>query len=72
MPRGWLDEALQRALLNWPPSSKHFRPEDAVEVNLGPRGLSIVVQQMPDDMAHWQHLASLGELLSDRLAAARA
>ena len=71
MPRGWMDETLARALLDWPSSAKRFRPEETVEVNLGPRGLSVVVQRMPDDMLHWQHLANLGELLADRLAAAR-
>lgn len=71
MPRGWVDETVQRALLEWPKSTKRFNPQDAVEVNLGPRGLSLVVQRMPDDMLHWQHLATLGELLADRLAAAR-
>lgn len=72
MPRGWLDEELQRRLTRWPDdrTSKAFEPEDAVEVNLGPRGLSITVQNMPDGMAHWQHLAELGHQLAARLARA--
>jgi hypothetical protein len=73
MPRGWLNEDLQRRLTRWPDGhgSSAFKPEDAVEVNLGPRGLSITVQKMPDGMAHWQHLAELGEQLAARLAGAR-
>ncbi|MGB2817101.1 MAG: hypothetical protein WBC37_07750 [Burkholderiaceae bacterium] len=72
MPRGWLDEDLQRQLTRWPEGrgSKPFKPEDAVEVNLGPRGLSIIVQHMPDGMAHWQHLAELGQHLAVQLAQA--
>ena len=72
MPRGWLDEDLQRRLTRWPDArrSKAFKPEDAVEVNLGPRGLSVTVQNMPDGMAHWQHLAELGHQLAVRLARA--
>lgn len=70
MPRGWLDEDLQQRLMRWPegPRSKAFKPEDAVEVNLGPGGLSITVQNMPEGMAHWQHLAELGRALAARLA----
>ena len=73
MPRGWLDEDLQRRLTRWPEGrgSRPFRPEDAVEINLGPRGLSITVQHMPEGMAHWQHLAELGQQLALRLAQAR-
>lgn len=73
MPRGWLDEDLQQRLMRWPDGSgaKTFKPEDAVEINLGPRGLSITVQRMPDGMAHWQHLAELGRHLATRLARAR-
>jgi len=73
MPRGWLDEDLQGRLTRWPDrgGSKAFKPEDAVEVNLGPRGLSVTVQNMPDGMVHWQHLAELGHQLAARLARAR-
>jgi hypothetical protein len=73
MPRGWLDEDLQQRLLRWPAggASSAFKPEDAVEINLGPGGLSITVQKMPDGMAHWQHLAELGQQLAARLARAQ-
>lgn len=73
MPRGWLDEDLQQHLTKWPDGrgTNAFKPEDAVEINLGPRGLSITVQKMPDGMAHWRHLAELGQQLAARLAAAR-
>jgi hypothetical protein len=72
MPRRWLDEELQQRLMQWPAghSSKTFKPEDAVEINLGPAGLSITVQHMPEDMAQWQHLAELGRQLAARLAQA--
>ena len=73
MPRGWLDEDLQHRLMRWPEgrASKAFKPEDAVEIQLGPRGLSLTVQHMPDSMAHWQHLADLGGQLAARLARAQ-
>lgn len=73
MPRGWLDEDLQQRLMRWPAgrASTAFKPEDAVEINLGPAGLSITVQNMPDGMAHWQHLADLGLQLATRLARAQ-
>jgi hypothetical protein len=73
MPRGWLDEDLQQRLLRWPAgrASSAFKPEEAVEINLGPGGLSITVQKMPDGMAHWQHLAELGQQLAARLAHAQ-
>lgn len=73
MPRGWLDEDLQRRLTLWPDGrgSSAFKPEDAAEINLGPRGLSITVQKMPQGMPHWQHLAELGQQLAARLAGAR-
>jgi hypothetical protein len=73
MPRGWLDEDLQQRLLRWPVgrAASAFKPEDAVEINLGPGGLSITVQKMPDGMAHWQHLAELGQQLAARLARAQ-
>ena len=72
MPRDWLDEDLRQRLMRWPEgrSSKTFKPEDAVEINLGPRGLSITVQNMPEGMAQWQHLAELGARLAARLARA--
>ncbi|MGZ8254107.1 MAG: hypothetical protein ACXWVT_04595 [Burkholderiaceae bacterium] len=73
MPRDWLDEDLQQRLARWPEgrASKAFKPDDAVEIDLGPRGLSVTVQNMPDGMAHWQHLAELGVQLAARLAHAR-
>lgn len=73
MPREWLDEDLQQRMLRWPAgrASTAFKPEDAVEICLGPGGLSITVQKMPDGMAHWQHLAALGQQLAARLAHAR-
>jgi len=72
MPRGWFDDDLRRRLLQWPAAgAKQFNPEEAVEINLGPAGLSIAVQKMPDDMAHWQHLAELGETIAARLVDAR-
>lgn len=72
MPRGWLDDDLQRRLMRWPGGrgSKAFKPEESVEINLGPRGLSVTVQNMPEGMAHWQHLADLGQRLAVRLAQA--
>lgn len=73
MPRGWLDEDLRQRMLRWPSGreSTAFKPEDAVEINLGPAGLSITVQKMPEGMAHWQHLAGLGQQLAARLAHAQ-
>jgi hypothetical protein len=73
MPRGWLDEDLRKRMLRWPAGSAStaFKPEDAVEINLGPTGLSITVQKMPEGMAHWQHLAGLGQQLAARLASAQ-
>jgi hypothetical protein len=73
MPRGWLDEDLRKRMLRWPAgrASTAFKPEDAVEINLGPTGLSITVQKMPEGMAHWQHLAGLGQQLAARLARAQ-
>lgn len=70
MPRSWLDDDLRQRLLAWPEgrSPKAFKPEDAVEINLGPGGLSITVQNMPTGMPHWQHLAELGARLAARLA----
>lgn len=70
MPRGWLDDGSQKLLMQWPAGrgGQRLKAEDAVEVSLGPGGLSITVQKMPDDMAHWQHLAGLGEHLAAQLA----
>jgi hypothetical protein len=70
MPRGWLDDGAQKLLMQWPAGrgGRTLKAEDAVEVSLGPGGLSITVQKMPDDMAHWQHLARLGEHLAAQLA----
>jgi hypothetical protein len=72
MPRDWLDDDLGRRLARWPQgrSAGGFRPAEAVEVTLGPGGLSITVRKMPTDMAHWQHLAELGEQLALRLTSA--
>jgi hypothetical protein len=72
MPRGWFDEDLQQRLARWPGDDGGFKADDAIEVTLGPRGLSINVQKMPETMACWQHLAELGERLAARLAATRA
>jgi hypothetical protein len=71
MPRGWVDPVLQQHLMQWPPGpgGQPLKAEEALEVNLGPRGLSVMVQKMPEDMAQWQHLAALGDLLAARLAA---
>lgn len=73
MPRDWLDDDLRRRLTKWPAGrgAGGFRPAESVEVTLGPGGLSITVRKMPTDMAHWRHLAELGEDLARRLAAAR-
>jgi hypothetical protein len=70
MPRGWLDDELQQRLMDWPagPGGRALKVDDALEIDLGPRGLSITVQKMPGDMAHWQHLVALGEHLAARLA----
>lgn len=73
MPRDWLDDDLRRQLVKWPAAgdAHGFRPAEAVEVTLGPGGLSITVRKMPTGMAHWQHLAELGDELARRLAAAQ-
>ena len=69
MPGGWLDEELQAALLDWPkPQRGAYRGDDKIEVTLGPDGLQIVVQQMPEEFAFWNHLARLGEALAQRLS----
>lgn len=70
MPRGWLDEELQKLLLDWPAPRRggSYRGDERVEVTLRPDGLRIVAQQMPEDFAFWQHLARLGEALARRLA----
>lgn len=69
MPRGWLDEELQASLLDWPNPKRGapYRSDEKVEVTLGPDGLQIVAQQMPEDFAYWNHLARLGEALAQRL-----
>ncbi len=69
VPRGWLDEDLQARLLNWPKRKRgtSYRSDERVEVTLRPDGLQIVAQQMPEDFAFWNHLARLGEALSQRL-----
>jgi hypothetical protein len=69
MPRAWADAELLRLLAAWP-GERPVSP-DALEATLGPAGLAIVVREMPPTMAHWQHLARLGEHLAARLAAAR-
>ncbi len=70
MPRDWIDDDLRRLLLQWPAGESAFRADDTLEINLGPRGLSIVVRKMPEDMACWQHLAAIGETIAAKLAAA--
>jgi hypothetical protein len=69
MPRGWLDEELQRLLLDWPTTQRgsHYRGDERVEVTLRQDGLQIVAQQMPEEFAFWQHLARVGEALAQRL-----
>ena len=74
MPSGWLDDELQAALLDWPERKRgaSYRGDEKIEVTLGPDGLKIVAQQMPEDFAFWNHLARLGEALArglSRLAA---
>lgn len=70
MPSGWLDGELQALLLNWPKPKRGaaYRSAEKVEMTLGPEGLQIVAQQMPEDFAFWNHLAGLGEALAQRLA----
>ena len=70
MPRGWLDDELQAALLDWPTPKRGapYRGDEKIEVTLGPDGLRIVAQQMPEDFAFWNHLARLGEALAQRLS----
>ncbi|MEP6609255.1 MAG: hypothetical protein ABJA83_11320 [Burkholderiaceae bacterium] len=69
MPRGWLDEELQSLLLNWPKSRRgaSYRCDEKIEVTLGPGGLRIIAQQMPEDFAFWNHLARLGHALARQL-----
>jgi hypothetical protein len=59
MPRGWVDDELQAMLLDWPATgtARMFNAEDSVEVTLRGDGLKITVQKMPQDLAHWRHLA---------------
>lgn len=72
MPRGWVDESLQALLLRWPEAGgPAFRGEDSIEITLGADGLNIVAQRMPEDFAHWHHLARLGEHVARRLIASR-
>ena len=72
MPRGWVDDELQAMLLDWPATgtARIFNGEDSVEVTLRGDGLKITVQKMPQDIAHWRHLARLGEHLARRLSQA--
>jgi hypothetical protein len=69
MPRGWLDEELQRLLLDWPATRRgsHYHGDERVEVTLRHDGLQIVAQQMPQEFAFWHHLAQLGEALALKL-----
>jgi hypothetical protein len=70
IPRDWLDDELLRLLAAWPDAgSARFKPPNCVEATLGPGGLRITVQHMPQDMPCWLHLAQLGEQLAHRLAA---
>ena len=70
MPRAWVDDELQALLLEWPATgtSRMFKSEDSVEITLRADGLRIIVQKMPQDIAHWRHLARLGEHLARRLS----
>lgn len=74
MPRAWVDDELQALLMEWPASApaRMLRAEDSVEVTLRADGLRIMVQKMPQDIAHWRHLARLGEHLARRLAQTQA
>lgn len=74
MPRVWVDDELQALLLEWPSTatSRMFKGEDSVEITLRADGLKITVQRMPQDIAHWRHLARLGEHLARRLSLAEA
>lgn len=69
MPRGWLDEELQKLLLNWPQVKRgaRYRGDERVEVTLDQSGLRISAQQMPEEFIFWSHLARLGEALAQRL-----
>lgn len=71
MPRGWLDEELQSLLTRWPTARGEHCYDSAthLEVTLRPDGLQIVAQNLPQDFAHWRHLAQLGETIADRLVA---
>ena len=70
MPRAWVDSELQALLLDWPSTatSRMFKAEDSVEITLRADGLKIIVQKMPQDIAHWRHLARLGEHLARHLS----
>jgi hypothetical protein len=70
MPRAWVDDELQALLLDWPATgtTRMLKGEDNLEITLRADGLKIVVQKMPQDIAHWRHLARLGEHLAHRLA----
>jgi hypothetical protein len=69
MPRGWLDEEVQRLLLDWPTTQRGscYRGNERVEVTLRHDGLRIVAQRMPEEFEFWHHLARLGEALAQRL-----
>ena len=69
MPKEWLDDELQRLLLEWPktPNGVAYRGDDMVEITLREEGLKIVVQKMPQEFAFWKHLADLGQALAERL-----
>jgi hypothetical protein len=45
-----------------------FKGEDSVEITLRADGVRIIVQKMPQDIAHWRHLARLGEHLARQLS----
>jgi hypothetical protein len=69
MPRGWLDEELQKLLLDWPRPRRggRYRGDQRVEATLDQSGLRVTAQQMPEDFEFWNHLARLGEALAQRL-----
>jgi hypothetical protein len=73
LPTSWMDEQLQALLLDWPAveGAGNFRAADSVEVTLQADGLRIVVQNMPQDIRLWLHLAALGQHLARQLAGAR-
>lgn len=70
MPRDWLDEEVQRLLMHWPAvgQASEYRSAELIEVTLRQDGLRIVAQRMPEQFAHWKHLAQVGEALTRQLS----